>query len=99
MTSFTGSPTFGRQDGGDPGPPTSSRQATRQGQGGPSLPSFDEMYRAVAGRDESFAGVFVVAVKTTGIFCRPGCPARVPLARNVEFFATPGDALHAGYRP
>ncbi len=57
------------------------------------------MYEAVQNRDESFVGVFVVAVRTTGVFCRPGCPARTPLPENVEFFARPSDALHAGYRP
>lgn len=57
------------------------------------------MYRAVEQRDESFVGVFFVAVKTTGIFCRPGCPARVPLRQNVEFFSRAADALYAGYRP
>ncbi len=39
------------------------------------------------------------AVRTTGIFCRPGCPARAPLARNVELFGSPAAALSAGYRP
>lgn len=57
------------------------------------------MYRAIESRDASFIGAFVVAVKTTRIFCRPGCPARVPLLKNVEFFARGSDALHAGYRP
>lgn len=64
-----------------------------------ALPTADAMYRAVAQKDESFIGVFVVAVKTTRIFCRPGCPARAPLAKNVEFFARAADALSAGYRP
>ena len=57
------------------------------------------MYRAIEKRDKSFVGVFFVAVKTTGIFCRPGCPARVPLRQNVEFFSRAADALYAGYRP
>ncbi len=39
------------------------------------------------------------AVRTTGIFCRPGCPARAPLARNVERYPTAAAALAAGYRP
>ncbi|MDQ2940736.1 MAG: methylated-DNA--[protein]-cysteine S-methyltransferase [Chloroflexota bacterium] len=39
------------------------------------------------------------AVRTTGIFCRSGCPARAPLARNVELFSAPAAALSAGYRP
>ena len=57
------------------------------------------MYAAIAERDRSFVGVFYVAVKTTGIFCRPGCPARVPKRENVEFFAEPREAMLAGYRP
>ena len=44
-------------------------------------------------------GVFFTAVRTTGIFCRPGCTARTPLRQNVEFFRTASDALFAGYRP
>ena len=50
-------------------------------------------------RDERFEGVFVTAVVTTGIFCRPTCSARKPKPKNVEFYATPRDALVAGYRP
>ena len=38
-------------------------------------------------------------VRTTGIFCRPTCPAKKPARENVDFFATPADALHGGYRP
>ncbi len=43
-------------------------------------------------------GVFFYAVATTGIFCRPVCSARRPLRKNVEFFATPAEAVAAGYR-
>jgi AraC family transcriptional regulator of adaptative response/methylated-DNA-[protein]-cysteine methyltransferase len=43
--------------------------------------------------------VFFLAVQTTGIFCRPSCPAKKPQPRNVEYFRTHGDALRAGYRP
>ena len=57
------------------------------------------MRQARAEKDKSFDGVFYTAVKTTKIFCRPTCPARTPLERNVEYFASPGDALFAGYRP
>jgi AraC family transcriptional regulator of adaptative response/methylated-DNA-[protein]-cysteine methyltransferase len=64
----------------------------------PRLPPAPEMWRAFAAKDASYDGVFFVAVRTTGIFCTPSCPAR-PLAKNVEFFATAGDALFAGYRP
>jgi len=50
-------------------------------------------------RDASFEGAFIVGVRTTGIFCRPGCTARLPRRENVEFFAGVSEALHAGYRP
>ena len=40
-----------------------------------------------------------IAVRTTGIFCRPGCPARTPLARNIQRYESPVTALAAGYRP
>lgn len=56
------------------------------------------MYRAVRSRDRSYDGIFFVAVRTTGVFCRPSCPARKPLPQNVEYFAAPRDALFAGYR-
>src|SRR5947209_602312 len=64
-----------------------------------SLPSVKEMERARKRRDPSYDGVFFVAVRTTGIFCRPSCPARTPLARNVTYYATAREALFAGYRP
>lgn len=64
-----------------------------------TLPPVEKMYKALQSRDESFIGVFLVAVKTTKIFCRPGCPARVPLLENVEFFVNSREALYAGYRP
>lgn len=50
-------------------------------------------------RDRRFDGRFFTAVKTTGIFCRPICPARPPLERNVTYFATAAEALDAGFRP
>ena len=57
------------------------------------------MERAFLGRDASYDGIFFTGVRTTGIFCRPSCPARKPLRTNVEFFATIREALFAGYRP
>jgi AraC family transcriptional regulator of adaptative response/methylated-DNA-[protein]-cysteine methyltransferase len=63
-----------------------------------SLPSRQEMERAFAAKDSSYDGVFYVAVKTTGIFCRPSCPSR-PNLENVEFFASVKECLFAGYRP
>ncbi|MFG0330371.1 MAG: bifunctional transcriptional activator/DNA repair enzyme AdaA [Phycisphaerales bacterium] len=63
------------------------------------LPPVTEMYRAVVERDSSYDGVFVLGVQTTGIFCRPGCGAKTPNARNVEYFVDGAAALSAGYRP
>ena len=58
----------------------------------------ERCYRAVASRDPRFDGVFITAVRTTGIYCRPSCPATTPRRRNVEFFATAGAAQQHGYR-
>src|SRR4051794_41687577 len=58
----------------------------------------ERCYRAVTGRDSRFDGWFFTAVHTTGIYCRPSCPARTPLARNVTFFTTAAAAQAAGYR-
>jgi len=60
---------------------------------------YDEWMQAFMERDASYEGVFIVGVVTTGIFCRPTCPARKPLAANVRFFATARDALDHGFRP
>lgn len=57
------------------------------------------MRQAFAAKDASFDGLFVVAVKTTGIFCRPVCRARTPRAENIEFFPNSAEAERAGYRP
>jgi len=57
------------------------------------------MYRALLNKDSSFEGLFFVAVKTTGIFCRPTCTARKPKRENVVFYKTPGEALTHGFRP
>lgn len=66
---------------------------------GTSLPPTDEMYRAVVERDASYDGIFYVGVRTTGIFCRPTCPAKKPRFENIEFFSSISFALSAGYRP
>jgi len=57
------------------------------------------MVEAFLRRDVTFDGVFVAGVHTTGIFCRPTCPAKKALPENLSFFSTPRDALHSGYRP
>jgi AraC family transcriptional regulator of adaptative response / DNA-3-methyladenine glycosylase II len=55
-------------------------------------------YRALKSRDRRFDGVFYVAVRTTGIYCRPSCPARTPGFHNVTFHVSPASAQAAGYR-
>ena len=56
-----------------------------------------ERWAAVEARDSRADGVFFSAVKTTGIVCRPSCPAR-PLRKNVVFYETLSAAYHAGFR-
>lgn len=56
-------------------------------------------YRAVCARDVRFDGRFFTAVKTTGIYCRPVCPARTPQSANVVFYPTAAAAQAAGFRP
>ncbi len=55
-------------------------------------------YAAMEIRDPTADGRFFTCVRTTGIFCRPVCPARTPLAKNVTFVRTPAEAVAAGYR-
>ena len=59
---------------------------------------FDRCYRAVQSKDARFDGWFVTAVLTTGIYCRPSCPVRPPLARNVRFLPTAAAAQREGFR-
>lgn len=58
----------------------------------------DLCYRAVASSDARFDGQFITAVRTTGIYCRPSCPATVPKRGNVEFLPTAAAAQLRGYR-
>jgi AraC family transcriptional regulator, regulatory protein of adaptative response / methylated-DNA-[protein]-cysteine methyltransferase len=60
---------------------------------------FDISYSALQRRDPSLDGVVFAAVKTTGIYCRPVCRVRTPLARNVLFYPSAAAAERAGYRP
>lgn len=62
------------------------------------LPDFDTCYRAVAGRDPRFDGWFFTAVRTTGIYCRPSCPAITPRRSNVTFYPSAAAAQRAGFR-
>ncbi|KUM76104.1 AraC family transcriptional regulator [Streptomyces curacoi] len=58
----------------------------------------DSRYEAVRSRDARFDGAFFFAVETTGIYCRPSCPAVTPKRRNVRFFATAAAAQGSGFR-
>ncbi|MEJ6733063.1 MAG: Ada metal-binding domain-containing protein [Opitutaceae bacterium] len=63
------------------------------------LPSASTMTQAFYDRDESAEGIFIVGVKTTGIFCRPTCKARKPKPENISFYPDATAALHDGFRP
>ena len=59
----------------------------------------DARWQAMLAKDRRFDGAFVTGVHSTGIYCRPSCPARAPLRKNVRFYATARDAEAAGLRP
>lgn len=63
------------------------------------VPTEREMRNAFYRSDAEYDGIFFVAVRTTGVFCRPSCTARKPKPRNIEFFFAARQALFAGYRP
>ncbi|HEY5002709.1 MAG TPA: Ada metal-binding domain-containing protein, partial [Ktedonobacteraceae bacterium] len=59
---------------------------------------FDLCYRALCSRDARFDGRFFTAVTSTGIYCRPVCPAPTPYAQNVRFYSCAAAAEAAGFR-
>lgn len=59
---------------------------------------FARRYRAVESRDGRFDGHFVTAVRTTGVYCRPSCPAQTPRPENVDFYTSAAAAVAAGFR-
>jgi AraC family transcriptional regulator of adaptative response/methylated-DNA-[protein]-cysteine methyltransferase len=61
-------------------------------------PKEDQRWNAVIARDPAYNGQFVFGVSSTGVYCRPSCPARRPRRENVTFFLDPGQAERAGYR-
>ena len=63
------------------------------------LPAHDVCYRALQTRDPRFDGLIFVGVRTTGIYCRPICPARTPLPQNCSFFTSAAAAQDSGLRP
>lgn len=64
----------------------------------PGDPLFAERYRSIDARDTRFDGQFFTAVSSTGIYCRPSCPARTPKPENVTFYLTSAAAHGAGFR-
>ncbi len=64
-----------------------------------TLNDVNQKWMTVMSRDAKADGIFVYAVKSTGIFCRPSCPSRRPRREVVEFFDSPAQAQNAGYRP
>jgi AraC family transcriptional regulator of adaptative response/methylated-DNA-[protein]-cysteine methyltransferase len=65
----------------------------------PRFVSDDERWQAVRARNPAADGAFYYAVQTTGVYCRPGCPARLPRRENASFHNTCADAERAGFRP
>jgi AraC family transcriptional regulator, regulatory protein of adaptative response / DNA-3-methyladenine glycosylase II len=62
------------------------------------IDDFDRCYRALQSKDSRFDGWFVTAVTSTGIYCRPSCPAMLPKPQNVRFLPTAAAAQEAGFR-
>jgi AraC family transcriptional regulator of adaptative response/methylated-DNA-[protein]-cysteine methyltransferase len=62
-------------------------------------PTDDSRWNAIVARDRAAAGSFIYAVRSTGVYCRPGCASRRPRRERVVFFDTPADAERAGFRP
>ena len=60
---------------------------------------FETCYQAVKNRNKAYDGVFYTGVSSTGIFCRPVCPAVTPKPENCDFYPSAAAALNAGYRP
>ena len=61
--------------------------------------NLEQCWAALASRDTGADGAFVYAVRTTGVYCRPGCASRLPRRENVAFYETPAAAEAAGFRP
>lgn len=64
-----------------------------------SISKKKEYYKALLEKNSEYEGLFFVGVKTTGVFCRPTCPARKPKFENCEFFKTAKEALFSAFRP
>ena len=93
------------EDASLPQPPliptmSKSRSPKLDSTASPSLAPIDPeaAWAAVLDRDRRFDGAFVYGVRSTGIYCRPSCPSRRPIRKNVDFFAAPSGAESAGFR-
>ena len=80
--------------------PVAHSNSTKQSNARPGndQPGDEERWNTIAARDASHDGEFVFAVSTTGVYCRPSCPARRPRRENVTFFPRPEQAEKAGFR-
>lgn len=58
-----------------------------------------EKLKAIKNRDKSYNNKFIFGVKTTNVICRPGCPSKIPLEKNIVFFSSLKEAVEQGYRP
>src|SRR3954467_14208209 len=89
-----------RQDGGVRFPPETVGGIGQDGAMTKTPASLDpeSCYRAVKSKDRRFDGVFYTAVSSTGIYCRPSCPAITPKLANVTFYPSAAAAQQAGYR-
>lgn len=83
-------------DTSQPAPRGPARRPARRGPA--TDPAFAERYRAMSSRDSRFDGQFITGVHSTGIYCRPSCPAVTPKASNVSFYLTAAAAHEAGLR-
>lgn len=72
---------------------------TKTARTSPLFSSDDERWEAVVRRDRTADGTFYYAVRTTGVYCRPSCAARLPRREHVRFYATCEEAEQAGFRP
>src|SRR5262249_45999594 len=79
-------------------PPIAHRPSPKYSSRMPAL-DWNSCTRALEARDARFDGVFFVGISSTGIYCRPICPARATLRRNRRFFANAAAAERAGFRP
>ena len=62
------------------------------------IEDFESCYRFLSSRDPRYDGFFYIGVRSTGIYCRPSCPARTPQRRNIRLFTSAAAAQAEGFR-